>query len=228
MITKKLIPKRIKPILTKGLMSMWVKSLNSAAREQNLDDLAKKLKEIVPDIENQYSMFKVDNPYLKTKVRYQHAFQISLVNKVVKEFNSPTIVDIGDSAGTHLQYLMRIHSGNIRCLSVNLDPKAVEKIKRKGLECVHAKAEDLHKYNINANIFLCFQTLEHMMNPCHFLHELSSKTNANSPNFMSSFSNIFKFLSCTLHVIKSGNVVPASKCASDISTRIGTHLRPAP
>ena len=39
------------------------------------------------------------------------------------------------------------------------------------------RAEELHKHNIFADIFLCFEVLEHMMNPCRFLYDLSSKTN---------------------------------------------------
>ena len=54
----------------------------------------------------------------------------------------------------------------------------MERIKAKGLAAVNAKAEDLGSYNINADIFLCFQTLEHLMNPCYFLRQLSMKTNA--------------------------------------------------
>lgn len=82
------------------------------------------------------------------------------------------IVDVGDSAGTHLQYIRSIYENkNIKCMSVNLDVKAVERIKAKGLDAIKARAEDLSKYNINADIFLCFELVEHLMDPCHFLHE---------------------------------------------------------
>lgn len=95
---------------------------------------------------------------------------------MINEFENPVIVDIGDSAGTHLQYLTGLYS-NIKCLSVNLDKEAVERIRAKGLNAVHARAEDLDQYNINVDIFLSFQVLEHIMNPCSFLHKLSEKTN---------------------------------------------------
>lgn len=180
MILKSFIPKGIEPFLRKTFQSMMKTSIEKASKEQDLKSLADKLTKIVPDITEQYSTVKIDNPYTTVKVRNQHAFQISLVNEFISEFEKPTIVDIGDSAGTHLQYIIGLHSKNIKiqCLSVNLDAKAVEKIKQKGLEAVNARAEDLHKYNIDADIFLCFETLEHSMNPCHFLHELSTKTNA--------------------------------------------------
>ena len=180
MILKYFIPKSIKPFLRETLRSVMKTSIEKASKEQSLKNIADKLAEIVPDMTDQYSTLKVDNPYVKVKVRNQHAFQISLVNEIIGELEKPTIVDIGDSAGTHLQYIIGLHSKNkkVQCLSVNLDGEAVEKIKQKGFDAVNARAEDLHKYNIDADIFLCFETLEHLMNPCHFLHELSTKTNA--------------------------------------------------
>ncbi|KKL99163.1 hypothetical protein LCGC14_1817200 [marine sediment metagenome] len=104
---------------------------------------------------------------------------MEFVNEIIQELKKPVIVDIGDSAGAHLQYIMGLYSKNkdIKCLSVNLDEKAVRKIREKGLEAIHARAEDLHKYDVNADIFLCFELLEHLMNPCQFLYELSSRTN---------------------------------------------------
>ena len=114
------------------------------------------------------------------KVRFEQAFQISLVNRVIEEFDAPFIVDIGDSSGTHIQYLQRLHGDRkqMRCLSVNLDPAAVQRIKQKGIDAIHARAEELDKYNIAADIFMSFETLEHVMNPAQLLHELSSKTKA--------------------------------------------------
>ncbi len=178
MILKSFIPKSIKPFLRKTLQSILKTSIEKASKEQDLKDLANKLRKIVPDITDQYSTFKIDTPYRDVKARNQHAFQISLVNEIIEEFKKPTIVDIGDSAGTHLQYIMGLHPQKMQCLSVNLDTQAVEKIKQKGLEAVNARAEDLHSYNINTDIFLCFEMLEHLMNPCHFLHEVSTNTNA--------------------------------------------------
>ncbi|OHB34010.1 MAG: hypothetical protein A2Y09_08235 [Planctomycetes bacterium GWA2_39_15] len=177
---KHLISERAKPTLRKILQHIWLKSLERAIKEQRLKELAVKLKQIVPDITEQYSNFLVNTSFLNLKVIGLHAFQMSLVGDAISNIKNPVIVDIGDSAGTHLQYIVGLYSDNknISCLSVNLDSKAVEKIINKGFNAVHARAEDLHKYNINADIFLCFETLEHLMNPCTFLHDLSTKTNA--------------------------------------------------
>jgi hypothetical protein len=155
-------------------------SVESAAVEQGLSDMASRLERIVPDITDQYSGRRLDSHYLKVKVRNQHAFQMSLIERVVNEFSQPVIVDIGDSAGTHIQYIKGILPAGkqARCLSVNLDGDAVEKIRSKGLEAIKTKAEDVAKYNIEADIFLCFEMLEHMADPSNFLHSLSRDTKA--------------------------------------------------
>lgn len=170
----------MKSLAKKVLELTFEKSLRKAVIDQGLDLLFDKLKEIVPDIKNQYSTFLINNSYLQTKVRCQHAFQISLVDKIINKFEKPVIVDIGDSSGTHLQYITVLYSKNknINGISINLDPEAVERITKKGLRAIHTRVEDLHNYNICADIFLCFEIIEHLMDPCRFLHELSIKTNA--------------------------------------------------
>jgi len=175
-----LTKEKVKSCLRKCMEKVQTKSLQAAAREQRLEGLSEKLQALVPSITDQYTSFKVEGSYLNTNVRNMHAFQISLIDKVIDEFQEPIIVDVGDSSGTHQQYITGLYSEdkNIKCLSVSLDPKAVERIKKKGLEVVHARAEDLHKHNIYANIFICFEVLEHLTDPCRFLYELSSKTDA--------------------------------------------------
>jgi len=160
-----------------------VKSIEKALHEQGLSKLTYKLSEIVPDITNQYSTFKLDTEYLIVKTRAQHAFQIHLVLEAIKLLNKVIkdeliIIDIGDSAGTHIQYIKALfRDRNIRSISVNLDEGAVKRIKEKGLEAICVRAEELtEKYSINADIFLCFEMLEHLMNPAEFLHKLSTKT----------------------------------------------------
>lgn len=178
MIIKKMLPPDIRLLLRKTLYGILEKSIESAAKEQGYEDLANRLRKIVPDITHQYSTFMLKTSYEITKVRTQHAFQITCVNTVIDEFDKPVIVDIGDSSGTHLQYLTGLYKNKkMRCLSVNIDLNAVEKIKQKGLEAIHARAEHLGDYDINADIFMCFQVLEHLMDPCHLLHGLSTSTN---------------------------------------------------
>lgn len=161
------------------------KSLQQALDEQNLSSLAQRLAEIVPDIKDQYTALSVDSPYLALKVRALHAFQVSMIQKGLEllQHTSPapiTIVDIGDSRGTHLQYINGIfRERNIRSLSVNLDPEAVRKIRANGLEALHCRAEDLFdKHSLDVQIFLSFETLEHLFDPVDFLRKLASRTNA--------------------------------------------------
>lgn len=170
----------VKQLIIPHLPRILTSSLQAAAREQGLVDLRSQLEKIVPDISEQYSEFKIHDEYMLTKIRNMHAFQISFILDVLHELENPTIVDIGDSAGTHLQYLlgMKAEGKSLKCLSVNLDPKAVNKIKSKGLEAIHARAEDLNKYDINPDIFCSFEMLEHLMDPINFLHQLSTKTQA--------------------------------------------------
>ena len=166
-----------------GARSLRIKlltaSLRAAARQQGLTALGEKLTAIVPDVSDQYTHAQIDSPYLLQKIRNQHAFQISLVDEVIGEFENPVIVDIGDSCGTHLRYINGLYPDkNVKSLSGNLEQAAVDRIKAKGLDAVCSRAEKLEDYNIKTDVFLCFETLEHLMDPCHFLKDLSDKTDA--------------------------------------------------
>ena len=159
-----------------------IKSIEQAVHEQGFSQLVYQLGEIVPDILHQYGTFKVDTLYLTKKVRGLHAFQISLVQEAINILKRSakddlTIADIGDSAGTHIQYIKALFNQNIRSISINLDPEAVNKIRKKGFEAICARAEEVgEEYSINADVFLCFEMLEHLMNPAEFLYKIS-KTN---------------------------------------------------
>lgn len=156
-------------------------SLNEALREQRLFSLNRELADIVPDIRDQYSTFRLNTPYLIEKVRGQHAFQISLVNEAVERIDKKEnlkIVDIGDSAGTHIKYIQEIFKRkSIQCVSINFDEDAVDKIKRQGLKALCVRAEELvKKYSIDADVFLSFEMLEHLLSPIDFLKNLSANT----------------------------------------------------
>jgi hypothetical protein len=165
-------------------------SLKSAIAEQGMRELLVQLAKSVPDLTDQYSTFKIDTEYLQLKVRAQHAFQIKITLKALeiianqKQENKDTftVVDIGDSSGTHLRYLKSLISNsasfcsvrNFQFLSVNLDPIAVEKIRSKGQDAILCRAEELFlKNEIKANLFLSYEVLEHLSNPIDFLNKLS-------------------------------------------------------
>ena len=171
-------------LLKKIIKKILILSLTSARKEQGLSKLAKKLNEIVPDLTEQYTDFNVEGKYLITKIRSQHAFQMALVLDALGLLENKdrelTVVDIGDSSGTHLQYLQALIGKNkIRPVSVNLDPIAVEKIKSKGLEAIESRAEMLHEhpdFSGCVDIFLSFQMLEHLLDPIGFLHAMALKS----------------------------------------------------
>lgn len=162
-----------------------VQSLRRSLVSQKLKNIYEYLSELVPDISQQYSSFKLEGEYMLLKVRALHAFQISLVKDLFEfgkffEMSNKTLtfVDIGDSAGTHIQYIKKFFPQySLRCLSVNIDEQAVERIKAKGLEAICSPAENLTDLSIDADVFLSFEMIEHLMNPCEFLHRLSEKTN---------------------------------------------------
>jgi hypothetical protein len=179
-VAKKIIPARAIPSLRKWQNYLFSLSLQESLKEQDLQDIYEKLSIIVPELLNQYTTLKIDTPFLELKVRALHSFQVSLVGKAIEKLSifdnsTPTIVDIGDSAGTHIQYLQSLYE-NFRSLSVNCDKRAVDKIKQKGMEAIHARAEELEQYNISPDIFLAFEILEHLFNPIGFLHNISINT----------------------------------------------------
>jgi hypothetical protein len=178
-IIKRILPEKLFNRVIHLYESIPNKSIRAAMREQKLLPIYDQLIKIVPDITHQYSSFDIDTDYLRLATRAQHAFQISLVKEVLSlpEFSSGkplTIVDIGDSAGTHIQYIKGLFQNlKIRSLSVNIDSAAVERIKKQGLEAICARAEDLTSHSVNADVFLSFEMLEHLMNPFTFLNNIS-------------------------------------------------------
>ncbi len=153
-------------------------SLKKAAREQGLTEISTNLAKVVPDLTEQYDTFKIDNEYLENKVRFMHAFQYSMIEKAVSALDikeRSTIIDIGDSSGTHIQYITSL-LGNYDTISVDLNPNAIAKVKQKGLKGICAKAEDIEQYGINADLYLSFEMLEHLRSPIDFLKSLSTSS----------------------------------------------------
>lgn len=180
-LLKAALPAGHKQRLLAVLERLQTASLKAAIREQGLWALLEQLKGIVPDLRHQYTSSEIQSEYLCWKVRGMHAFQIALANEAIQAVNEPgrslTLVDIGDSAGTHIQYLQALHKEkDLRCVSVNLDEAAVRRIRAKGLEAVCARAEDLTATGLAADMYLSFEMLEHLWNPIQVLRNLSERT----------------------------------------------------
>lgn len=151
-------------------------SLRSAARRQSLANMVGRLEAAVPSLADQYTGFSVEGEYLATKVRGQHAFQMTLVEEAVRDLDCVSVVDIGDSSGTHLIYAKHLFGDRLdRCVSVNLDAAAVERIRSKGFEAIHARAEDLGDHGVSGDVGFCFEMLEHLTDPIRFLHAMAER-----------------------------------------------------
>src|SRR3990167_2949127 len=163
-------------------------SLRAALREQGLEPMLRYLEGVVPDITDQYTTFRVDTDYLRLKVRALHAFQMSLVRAALNIRGSrqkPTsyVVDVGDSAGTHVQYVRQYIADKYdtpppTCWSVNWDPEAVKRIQSKGLDARLQNVEQLDPGMVDHHVWaaraMCFETLEHLENPVGFLRAIRS------------------------------------------------------
>ena len=181
----KRIGKNVLNLLGVEPASVWQKiaywSISLAQRKQGLSKLTRSLREIVPDISDQESREVFNySAYWELKRRTQQAFQCSLMMRAIEDFPTKklTIADIGDSAGTHMLYLKELTKGqlDIDTVSINLDPRAIKKIRTRGLRAVLKRAEDIMPEDIGANqIDLCtsFQMVEHLHNPAIFFRRLS-------------------------------------------------------
>ena len=138
--------RQIRELLKKLFYRLAVASLNSTNKQAGRLGMIEKITAIVPNISDQFSTWTVDmkNTYDVTKIRSIHAFQVSLAlfalgktsNEITK--NVLSVVDIGDSSGTHVRYLKELYSDSnnksAEFISVNLDADAVEQISRKAVE----------------------------------------------------------------------------------------------
>lgn len=159
-------------------------SLKCALAQQELNNLVIKLRKIVPDISNQESTTKENfNAYWEFKRRGLQSFQCSLMLRALKDClkRDLTVVDIGDSAGTHMLYLKELTKGNfnVDTISVNLDHRAIEKIKARKLKAIQCRAEDLDLGERNVDLFTSFQMVEHLSNPAIFFRRLAKKSTCN-------------------------------------------------
>lgn len=155
-------------------------SISTALSQNGYRMLVQKLRETIPDISDQESSERSTfNKYWELKRRVLQAFQCSLMLKSLECIRSQKlhVVDIGDSAGTHMLYLKSLTTGrfDIDTLSVNLDPRAIEKITRRGLEARLCRAEDLEMEGKQVDLFTSFQMVEHLHNPALFFHRLAKK-----------------------------------------------------
>ncbi|MEE2997295.1 MAG: methyltransferase domain-containing protein [Pseudomonadota bacterium] len=160
------------------------RSIDAAVREQGLTELRKRLREIIPDLRDQYTGVLDETEYARyweIKMRSHHAFQIDSALHVLETIGGEdlNVVDVGDSSGNHCNYLKALAPpGRIaRTVSINLDPVAVEKVREKGGEAVLCRAEEIETQGLTPDLMLLFETLEHFSDPLRFLHTMAANGN---------------------------------------------------
>ena len=72
-----------------------------------------------------------------------------------------------------LTYIKHLVDQELNTLSLNLDPIAVAKIQNKGMDAICCRAEELNHHDIHADVFLLYETLEHIFDPVSLLKEIS-------------------------------------------------------
>lgn len=184
------MPLVIRKLIKKTLLSLNVDvpkmverigffSLKMSLREQKLEPMVESLRKIIPDVSEQESHESGPiSAYFELKRRQFQAFQCRFVLESLKQVKKPaiTVVDVGDSSGAHMVYMRELTKGklNLRTISVNLDPRAIEKIRKRGLEAVLSRAEHL-SLDAPVDLFTSFEMVEHLHDPALFFHRLAMR-----------------------------------------------------
>jgi hypothetical protein len=166
-------------------IAFW--SLKKAQKQQHLGVIVEQIRNIVPDISDQESRI---NPrfdqFWELKRRNIHGFQCKLMLDALKshEAGQFMVVDIGDSSGSHMLYLHEMTRSrfDIETLSVNLDHRAIIKIKNRGLKALLKRAEDIQPEDVGGKpieLVTSFQMVEHLHNPAIFFRRLAREMNCN-------------------------------------------------
>ena len=134
---------------TAAYQRLSARSIQKALQEQGLSDLCDRLREIVPDTSDQYTVGfeRADfERYWETKMRGLHTFQVSSALEAIDwlDRQNITVVDLGDSGKScRLHQALAPPETVKRVVSVNMDEVAVRKIRDKGGEAIHARIEDV-------------------------------------------------------------------------------------
>ena len=149
----------------------------------NWGGIFRRLEEYVPDISRQ-QLHETSTDYIILKRRLMHVFQFKLMDRLlnltirIPKDREILVVDIGDSAGTHMTYLRKANPDRkIRTISVNLCEEEVNRIKAKGMEAILCRAEELDLGDAKIAFSTSFEMVEHLHNPSLFFRRLAIKAN---------------------------------------------------
>ena len=117
-------------------------SLKIQKRRLEFDKIEECFNDLNSDLAEQYTEKAQHTPFRDIKIKNQQAFQVDFTKNAIEKYILSTgtkeihVVDIGDSAGTHIKKLRKLMEHDNRpalhAVSVNLDPVAVDKIVRGG------------------------------------------------------------------------------------------------
>lgn len=111
-------------------------------------------------------------------MRGLHAFQVALILDALARIPglNHTLVDIGDSSGTHPIYLNALAPLDkiANVISVNLDPIAIAKVRARGGTAIQCRAEELDLSGQTVSLAYALEMLEHLSDPLRFLHRLAT------------------------------------------------------
>lgn len=132
--------------------------------------------EILPNLENHFTGAILENEAL-LRVRHLLCGEACFLDGTIRElFPSEkrcSYLDIGDSDGSVRLILNKIMDGfQISSLGINLQTKAVENIRRIGLDAECVDAMEIGKRGEKYDIVSLFETLEHLPNPIGFLESI--------------------------------------------------------
>ncbi len=162
------------------------RSIRAAVEEQKLAPTFDRLRDIIPDLRDQYTIGFDPTEYQRyweVKMRGLHAWQVACALRAVGHIGAQNMIlaDIGDSSGNHARYIKELAGKDrvSRVISVNLDPVAVSKIRDKGGDAVLSRAEEMDLDGVPPHLFLSFETIEHLTDPLRFLHRLATHGRTN-------------------------------------------------
>lgn len=181
-----MLPKFLVKPVNKAIDSILFNNLEAQSRKNGYDKLESKFSKLDIDLAKQYTenseMTEFRNLKLKNQQTFQTLFATEMVEKYIQNRDNLNksggvlqIVDIGDSAGTHIKKIRTLLEDkgiSIETMSVNLDPVAVEKIKANGENAILCRAEDYTPEG-RVDLYLTFEMMEHLHNPALFLHHLA-------------------------------------------------------
>ena len=161
-------------------------SIKKAVEQQNLKNILSVISAY--PIENHYGTSIINTAYIWYKVKALHAFQVSLIDRVIGNesgININKIVDLGDSSGLHLLYTKEINldildKRDCSYVGVNIDGGALKKIEDKGFRAIYYDIEEaIFKYEdfADADYVFMFETLEHLNNPGTVLRKIKEDIN---------------------------------------------------